>query len=76
MLSWKKLLLVRSDILLLFVNTLNANEKYLHEKSENFSQQIQMQLSQNPKTFSRFYITFLISISNPDQFEKGINLIA
>ena len=59
--SWKKLLLVRSEILGLFVNTLTADEKYSRYNREKFPQQIQMQLYKKPKTFSRLFIVFLKS---------------
>ena len=55
-LSLKKLLLVRSEILRLFVNTFTANDKDSRHNKENFSQQIQMILSQKPKLFSIFLI--------------------
>ena len=45
----------------LFVNTLTADDRYSPQNSENFAQQIQMKLSQKPKTFSRLYIDFLKS---------------
>ena len=58
-LSWRKFILVRSDKLGLFVNTLTADDKYTPHNSENFLQQIQMILTQKPKFFSRFSIAFV-----------------
>ena len=43
--SWKKLLLVRSEILGLFVNTLTADVKYSRLNRQNFPQQIDTQLT-------------------------------
>ena len=54
----------------LFVNILNADDNYCRYNRENFPQQIQMQLSQKPKTFSAFFIGFLKSKSNFQCFEK------
>ena len=49
--SWKTSLLVRSEILGLFVNTLTVDYKYsLHNKG-NLRQTVQMHLSQNSKIF-------------------------
>ena len=44
-LSWKKLLLVTSEMLALLLNTLTADGKYFRHNSDNFPQQIQMILS-------------------------------
>ena len=63
-LSLKKLLLVTSQMLGLFVNTLTAHNKYSCDNRRNFLQQIQKQLSQKPKAFSQFSIAFLTSTSN------------
>ena len=46
--SWKKSLLVRSDILGLCFNTLTAYLMYSRENSEKFPQQIPMELSSKP----------------------------
>ena len=67
---WKKLLLFRSGILELFVNTLTCDDKYYRHKSENFREHIQMQLSQEVETFSAFFIAFLKSTSNSEYFRK------
>ena len=52
-------LLVRSEILQLFVNTLLDEDKYSCHNKENFAQQIQMQLSKKLIFFSRFFVAFL-----------------
>ena len=44
-------LLVRFEILGLFVNTLTDDEKYSHHNRQNFWQPIEVQLSKKPKTF-------------------------
>ena len=75
-LSWKKLVLVRSEILGLFVETLAVDDKYSYANKENFLRQIQMQLSQKPKTFSDFLIAFMKSKSNSSYFQKKLSLIA
>ena len=62
--------LVRSEILGLFVNTLTADDKYSRHNRENFPQQIQMILSQNPKIFSGIFIAFLKSLSHSEYFKK------
>ena len=51
-LSWKKLLLVISEILGLLVNTLTSNDKCSLRNKGNFPQQIQTQLSQKLKKIS------------------------
>ena len=53
-----------------FVNTLPADEKSSCHNMENFLQQIQMQVSQKPKTFSLFFTAFLNAASNFEYFEK------
>ena len=62
--------LVRSETLVMFGNTLTADEKYSRQNSEDFSQLIKMQLSQNRKAFSQFFIEFLKFKSNLEYFEK------
>ena len=50
-LRWKPPLLVRCEILGLFVTKLTANGKYSCFKRENFPQAIQMKLSKKTKIF-------------------------
>ena len=57
-LSWEQLLLVRSEILGMFHNTLADHDKYSRRDMENILQQIQMKLSQKPKPFSNFSLHF------------------
>ena len=59
--SWKMDLLVISEILGLFVNTMSADDKYCLHKEDNLLQSIEMQLSKNLKTFSEFCAPFLKS---------------
>ena len=59
-LCWKTSLLVRSEILRLFVNTMTADEKYSRHNRENLPQRIQMQLSKTKKCLSKFYFIFKI----------------
>ena len=59
-LSSKKSLLLISKMLWLFVNTFTANDKYSPLNRDNFTQPIQMQLSQKWKAFSDFFIFFEI----------------
>ena len=42
-----------------FVNTLTADDNYSRYNRKNFPQQLQMQLSQKPETFSAFFSGFL-----------------
>ena len=71
-LSWKKLLIVRSEILGQFVNTVIANDKYSRRNRENIPQKIQTQLSQKPRTFSGFFIPFLKSALNFEYLGKKV----
>ena len=69
-LSWKKSLLLNSQILGLLVNTLAADEKYPLVKRDSLTIKFQMQLSQKQKTFSEFFAAFLKSAINFKHFEK------
>ena len=51
-------LLVMHNILSLFVNTLTVDEKHYLLKRDNLMEPIQMQLSQNRKSFSHFFFFF------------------
>ena len=61
-------------ILTPFFNTLRVNDKYYLLKTDNLTQQIQMQLSEKQKTFSEFVFAFLKSILNfkhlPKKYES------
>ena len=61
-------LLVISEILGLFLNTLTTDEKYSLRNSENLSESIKMQLSKTQKTFSVLLAAFLKSLSNFEHF--------
>ena len=74
-LSWKTSLLLTYLILGLVVNTLAANEKYPVLTRDNLTIPIQMQLSQNQKTFSHFFASFLKSRMNFKYFGKNVTLI-
>ena len=63
-------LLVICERLGLSVDTLTANDKYLLRNSENFSELIEMQLSEKQKTFCEYFAPFLKFISNFKHFEK------
>ena len=55
-LSWKKSVLVTSEIFILFVNTLTPDDKYSDRYMQIFWQQLQTPLSQTGKTFCWFFI--------------------
>ena len=62
-------LLVISNILGHFVNTLTANDKYSLSNNENLPQPSQMQLSKKQIIFAEFFSPFLKFISIIEQFE-------
>ena len=68
--SRKRLVLVRSELLGQFVNTLTADCKYSRWNRENLSQEFPMQTSLKLKTCSRFFIAFLKSNLNSEYFQK------
>ena len=59
-----------SDILGLFVQTLNSDDKYSLCSWKNLLQPIQMQLFQTQKTLSEFFAAYLKSTSNFEHFGK------
>ena len=63
-------MLVLCKILRLFVNTLTDDEKYSLLYRDNLTQQIQILLSQKPKTFSRLFSEYLKRILNFEHFQK------
>ena len=69
-LNWKKSDLFWSKILRLFANTLTADDKNSCRNMENFLQQLRTLLSETRKTFSWFFISFLICAWNLQYFEK------
>ena len=68
--SRKRLVLVRSQVLGQFVNTMTADQKYFRQNLENLPQQVQTQISLKPKTFAGFFIASLKSTLNLEYFEK------
>ena len=63
-------LLVMSEILRLFINTLTADDSYFVHNKEHLRQLIQMQFSKKQKSFYQNFGTFLKFTSNFEQFEK------
>ena len=70
------MVLVRSELLGQFVNTLTANQQYSRYNRENLWQQIPMQISREVRAFYELLIAFLKSTLNLEYFEKKISLIA
>ena len=64
-------MLVLCKILRLFVNTLTDDDKYSLLYRENLTQQIQILLSQKPKTFSQLYSKILKPTLNFEHFQKN-----
>ena len=75
-LPWKKSLLVTSNVLRFFVNTLTSNDKYSLLSRDNSMQTIQIHLSQKQKTFSQFLCAFFKSTSKVERFQRKMTLIA
>ena len=63
-------MLVLCKFLKLLVKTLTDDEKYSLLYRENFTQQIEMLVSQKRKLFSKFFSAFLKSILNFEHFQK------
>ena len=63
-------MLVLCKILGLFVNTLTDDDKYSLLYRDNLPQQIQILLSQKPKTFSRLSSEILKPTLNFEHFQK------
>ena len=63
-------LLVIFEVLGLFANTLNVDDKYFLPKSKNLPQPIQMQLPNQQKSFPECFAPFLKSTSNFLIFSK------
>ena len=72
----KKSLLVIHKILRLFPNTLIVDDKHYLLNRDNLTQPIQMQLYQEQKIFSEFFLAFLKSILNFKHLPKNDALIA
>ena len=69
-LSSKKPVLVWSEILRLFVNTLTADGKYFCRNMQNFQKQLQTPLCQKENNFSGIFFDFLNFVWNLQHFEK------
>ena len=74
LLSWKKSLFLRCQILGLLGNTLATDEKYPVLTRDNLMVPIQKQLSQKQKKFSDFFAPFSKSRINFQYFEKNLTL--
>ena len=68
--SRKRLVLVRSEVLGQFVNTMTAVYNYFRQNLENLRQQLQTLICQKVKTFSGFFNASLKSTLNLEYFEK------
>ena len=66
-------MLVLSKILGLFVNTLTDDDKDSVLYRHNLTQQIQILLSQKPKTFSKLSSEILKPTLNFERFEKKVD---
>ena len=64
------MVLVRSEVLGQFVNTMTAVYNYFRQNLENLPQQVQTLISLKPKFFSHFFIASLKSTLNLEYFEK------
>ena len=64
------MVLVRSEALGQFVNTMTAVYNYFRWNLENLPQQVQTLISQKGKTLSGFFIASLESMLNLEYFEK------
>ena len=64
------MVLVRSEVLGQFANTITAVYNYIRQNLENLREQVQTQKSLKPKTFSRFFIALMNSTLNLEYFEK------
>ena len=64
------MVLVRSELLGQFVNTLTAGYKYSRQNRENLSEQAPLQTSLKLKTCSGFFIVFLKSALYFEHIEK------
>ena len=62
-------------ILRLFVNTLTVDDKHYLLTRDNFTEPIQMTLSEKEKTFSGFFFTFLKSTLYFKHLPKKMSLI-
>ena len=73
-LSWETSLLVRSEILGVFRNTLTVDHMYSPHRREEFLEQVHTLLSQPSKKFSGNVIAIFQSTGNFAHFEKKYQL--
>ena len=66
-------MLVLCKILGLFVNTLTDDGKYSLLYRDNLTQQIQILLSQKPKTFSKLFSEIFKPTLNFEHFQKKVD---
>ena len=66
----KRLVLVRSEVVGQFVNTLTADYQYSGKNPENLWQQVSRQISRKVNAFSEFFFTFVKSTLNLQYFEQ------
>ena len=64
------MILVRSELLGQFLNTLTCDYKCSRQNLENLWQQVPRQMSRKAQTFSGFFVAFLKSMLNFEYFEK------
>ena len=64
------MVLVRSEVLGQFVNTITAIYNYIRQNLESLRQRVQTPISLKPKTFSGFFIPLMNSTLNVEYFEK------
>ena len=64
------MVLVRSEVLGQFVNTMTAVYNYFRRNHENLPQQVQTLISLKAKTFLAFFIASLKCTLNLEYFEK------
>ena len=64
------MVLVGSEVLGQFVNTITAVYNYIRQNLENLRQQVQTQKSLKPKIFSGFFFPLMNSTLNLEYFEK------
>ena len=69
-LIWKMSPLALGQILVVFVDVLTTSYKYPVHYCNNLRLPIQMQLFEKRKTFSKFFVPFMKSISNFKHFEQ------
>ena len=69
-LIWKMSPLVLGGMVGLSGNTLTADGKYFVQNCQNFPRPIEKQWSEKRKSFSEFFVPFLVSTSNFKHFEE------